>query len=225
VLLVLPGITYALARSLVRGFRPADGTVATRVFEASVVSTVLWLFLLALLGEELMTLMRNSATPPYSEARSAAAVVLAVCAVAAVLGVARHGDFRWERKWPFLRPRLNYRSDPTAWDRAAPRSGGFVRIKRSAHEWYGGHLGSRSYVSTYPQERDIFIEKPYKLSKYGEFRSKIESGTGLWMKVLDTDVVEWLEEGEEVKFGDEEDGRARVVRRRRYSHDDADWSP
>ena len=83
---------------------------------------------------------------------------------------------------------------PRAWDVMAygAVTSRFVRIKTESGEYYGGWFGGTSYISTYPHERDIFIEAQWKMGVDGAFVEPIEDSLGLWVPLTDRCVVDWL---------------------------------
>lgn len=86
-----------------------------------------------------------------------------------------------------------YRAIPTAWDFAAPqRSGTFVRVRTPEGGWIGGWFGEGSFVSTYPEKRDIFIASQWTLSEHGAFQDVVPGSAGVWIAVGDGCLVEWI---------------------------------
>ncbi|WP_444664898.1 DUF6338 family protein [Cellulomonas sp. CW35] len=59
---------------------------------------------------------------------------------------------------------------PTAWDAAAPNLGRrFVRIETASGKFVGGWFGENSFVSTYPEPHDLYVEQQWRMSETGEF--------------------------------------------------------
>lgn len=87
------------------------------------------------------------------------------------------------------------RDTPRGWDKAAftaytpPR---FVRVRTADGSWYGGWFDSDSLVSTYPHERDLFIEVQWQMSSEGGFIKPIPGSVGVWIPITSDCVVEWV---------------------------------
>lgn len=110
------------------------------------------------------------------------------------------GSHRWVnsitsflRRWSPLRVEPVYHPAPSAWDRVAPDRGDtFVRIFTDDGNWVGGYLGDRSYVSTYPQPRDLFILVEWEMSETGEFIKAIPDSLGVYLPLSGKERVAWL---------------------------------
>jgi hypothetical protein len=68
-----------------------------------------------------------------------------------------------------------------------------VRILLPDRRFIGGLYGDGSYVSTYPEPRDMFIREPWVLSETGSFLRKIEGSLGTWLTIPDGAIVDWLD--------------------------------
>lgn len=98
-------------------------------------------------------------------------------------------------KFPFRIERTAYyQSVPNAWDWGArePRHR-WVRITLPNGNRVGGFFGPGSYVSTYPEPRDIFISHQYHLKDDGSWGDMPDRAAGLWLKIGDDHIVEFLD--------------------------------
>jgi hypothetical protein len=203
VLLVLPGIVYAAARTAVQGFRWQDRDVASRVLQALLVSALLDAVYLLILGDtaiRLVTLTKDGLVS--TNPRLAAGLgLLLLGVIPSLVAYVIHGRTSFQRlnapglRWVRVpRPMYRYSPVPTAWDSAAPSLGGtWVRIRIGEGKWVGGWYANGSYVSTYPESRDIYIEDQHHVDEHGRFGKKVEGSAGVWLALRDGDVVEWVQ--------------------------------
>src|SRR5712691_3272139 len=96
--------------------------------------------------------------------------VVAVLAAPIVLGIL----LSRLRRAPFARRLVRQvtRIDPAprAWDFAFRRQGPFfVRLKLRSGERMGGEFAEHSFASGYPESRDLFLERAWKLDEDGGF--------------------------------------------------------
>ena len=68
----------------------------------------------------------------------------------------------------------------------------FVRIFTEDERWVGGWLGPGSYVSTYPQPRDIFIDVEWKMSGSGDFLEPVPDSLGVFVPLTGKERVTWI---------------------------------
>ena len=101
------------------------------------------------------------------------------------------------QRWPRHKFVRSNRERPTAhgWDwgvyrAVTPR---FVRVTLESGKFIGGWFGHKSYASTHPHSRDLFIEEQWVLDEQGSFINKLDGGLGIWVSVTDERYVEWLE--------------------------------
>jgi hypothetical protein len=199
--LVLPGIVYAAVRTGAAGMRAPDRDVSARVLQALLVSVLLDVLYLLILGDWVLDLFDRSDKQGLGHPRQAALTLLVLgIAVPAAVAYAAHGQLTsvpvasWLPAW-VRRPQRSspHRSIPTAWDFAAPSRGGrWVRIRMAEGKWVGGWIGNDSYVSTYPEPRDIFIEDQHDISAAGVIGAQIKDTAGVWVALREGDLVEWL---------------------------------
>jgi hypothetical protein len=106
------------------------------------------------------------------------------------------GQLRLRKPFKLFRPLTIapvYHPTPSGWDRAAPdRGSAFVRIFTEDERWVGGWLGPGSYVSTYPQPRDIFIDVEWKMSSSGDFLEPVPDSLGVFVPLTGKERVAWI---------------------------------
>ncbi|MGU3411286.1 DUF6338 family protein [Microbacterium sp. M1A1_1b] len=92
-----------------------------------------------------------------------------------------------------LRRTVYYDSVPTAWDWAATNpSQRLVRVRLTDGRFVGGFFGPGSYVSTYPEPRDLYLSHQYQMNDDGSFAGPLPGTAGLWLEVSDEHIVEFL---------------------------------
>jgi hypothetical protein len=89
--------------------------------------------------------------------------------------------------------RTTYRTTPTAWDHIARVRGScFVRVRLADGKFIGGWASKETFVSGYPESRDIFIASQWAVDDKGIFLHRIEGTLGVYVPLPDNTVVEWL---------------------------------
>ncbi|MFF1634941.1 DUF6338 family protein [Leifsonia sp. NPDC058248] len=215
VLFVLPGITFTTVRVALVGTKAADFSVPARILEALFVSVIFDAVYLFVFGDWISQQIREKRNPvtdaPQPVALLAILMLVIVPALVAVLFYLRIR--RVPLADPEGRPRLNrrgkqkrgfrrtsnYRSTPTAWDFRAYslKAGSFVRVRMESGVYIGGWFSTRSYLSTYPHGRDMYIESQWKIDRNGDFQGKIVGTNGVWVSLTDKSVVEWVDQAPE----------------------------
>jgi hypothetical protein len=56
----------------------------------------------------------------------------------------------------------------------------------------GGWLGSRSAVSAYPQQGDLYLQAQYRMGSDGRFLGRVPGTAGVYMRAADVEVLEVL---------------------------------
>lgn len=199
--LILPGIVYGAVRSSVRGLRHHDRDIAARILGAVTVGVSLDAVYVLMLGSAGLEWLRvnKAGAPEHPRATAVLVLGLGVLLPAArayvVQGKLTIRDLEKPRLKVrrFLLPSAGFQSTPTAWDFAAPRLGShWVRIRLAEGKWVGGWWSGRSYMSTYPEPRDIYIEDQHYMDPDGKFEGPVEGSAGVWVAVQDGDIVEWI---------------------------------
>jgi uncharacterized protein DUF6338 len=88
-----------------------------------------------------------------------------------------------------------YDPTPTAWDFAFGNAEpGFVRVLTKEGRWVGGYAGPKSFFSSYPEDRELFLEQAWQLSDEGVFDTVIDGSAGVWIDCAHAQLVRFLEE-------------------------------
>lgn len=205
--LVIPGFVFVAIRSLLRGPRGTQDTELSSRIATSIVVSVLFnaVYLIAgsvAIGEQAVSgvLTAGQNVIVQSPVGVGVAVLVLGILIPAASAVLLYYRPLWRplgEPWPtwlkYPVRRGGYRNFPTAWDRAAPGLGGtFVRIRLPEGNWVGGWYSGESFISTYPQPRDIYIEKQYVMSDSGQFLEAIPTSAGVWLGITDRHIVEWI---------------------------------
>jgi len=206
VVLVIPGIVFAGVRSWLRGYKWSDQTAATRVLDAILVSVILDALYFWLFGSALLPFL----TDPKRELRAHPswlgflAVVFGVV-IPGAIALGWHADVTWWKPrwgwWPkwvsFPQRRTAFESTPTAWDKIAPRhTDVWVKVRLPSGERVAGWMSGESFVSTYPQPRDIYIQEQFEIGSDGAMGEKVPNSGGVWLSIPDGSIVEWILEPE-----------------------------
>lgn len=196
--LLVPGIVFIAVRARLRGFVKVDTQVGARVLLAFVVSAIFAAVYAAIYGPYVLTRMSTAAPPTRPEVLgwSCAYLGLAIAVPALTAWLLYRPDGSAERAWNWLKNRnggARFESIPTAWDLGATRTtAGWVRVRLAQSDWIGGRFEGRSYFSTYPEPRDLFIQEQWKLADDGAFLEPVEGAAGVWVRIQDEYIVEWV---------------------------------
>lgn len=198
--LVLPGVVWTSVRTAVRGRLPHDRDVTARVLQALAISAVLDTVYVVVFGSALVDGLRAGVRGQSAHPRlGAAGLLLLAVVVPAALAYLAHGRPTWRAvKTPVGVVRLplsasGYDTAPTAWDKKAPGLGGhWIRIRVADRTWVGGWFGNDSYVSTYPEPRDLYVEEQHHVDSSGVIGPPVEGSAGFWLALKEGDTVEWV---------------------------------
>jgi hypothetical protein len=223
IVIALPGIVFATVRTRARGITAADVSLSSRIAQGLVAGVVIDSTYVLIIGDNLVkavTLVDGKL--PSIRAAAAYALVLGVLVPAAVAWVL-HGRLRWSppssgrlasfRGWATIRwssvgkwvsswagnvrPDRLYSGKPNAWDYAVPMMGRmFVRIETVDGKFVGGWFAEDSFISTYPEPHDIYVERQYRMSESGEFLSLVAGTAGFWYYVQPGDIIDWIDPSE-----------------------------
>ena len=213
--LVVPGVVFSWVRGWTVGPQGPRQDEASRVLDALVAGTLfavtyggVFLLIAGGTGEQAFALLEDlwRSWPGWGVVAVYAGLLLLVPAVLAFSLSAKFAKIPTVEggevvtKWR----RINrYRSIPRGWEKAAfgaysPR---LVRVRVDSGEWFGGWYDSNSLMSTYPHERDLFIEYQWKMGPNGEFVEAMIGSLGVWVPITDRCVVEWMAADPEIKEG------------------------
>jgi hypothetical protein len=209
VAVILPGIVFGTVLQRLRGPTPEDRDVGTRVLRAAAVGVSLDLVYVLVGGSAITKWFQpeslGETSPPRFVAHPREAALWALLLIGfipAALALLVHAQavLRDAPAGSTLRRRLQrvarttYRTTPTAWDYIARKRGGcFVRVRLSDGEYIGGWVNGDSYVSGYPEARDLFISSQWAVDPQGRFLHKIPGTLGFYLAIGDGVLVEWLE--------------------------------
>jgi hypothetical protein len=213
VALALPGLIFIAVRKVFEGARSSDRDTATVMAQALLFSTVLNAAYFWLWGSHLADGLTVDPAADVVRVTDPGAVGANVLMFAVLAPLAISLIFYCRIQWisvggwigkriPKLkRParRHGYSPVPNGWDFAwrTAGNGSFVRVKRSDGSWIGGWYTNGSFVSTYPEARDLFLAQQWVMTDRGAFVEPVAGSTGLWLSVTDGDVVEWRNTSEE----------------------------
>jgi hypothetical protein len=195
-LFVVPGSVYQAVRQRLRGPAPDDLNFSTKLFRAIGVSTALMAVYLAVAGRQLLGLVtgRHGEPPSWDGVeRHARAlgwlVLLLLLVIPALLGVLDFvratGSFNLHKiaHDPVLR----------AWDFAFKGlEPCFVRVLTTDGLWLGGWLGYRSFVSNFPEPRELFVEVVYQMEPDGGIGAPQAWSEGMYLRCDDIRAVEFI---------------------------------
>lgn len=202
--LVTPGVVYQVTRSRLRGPTPDDASATNRILRALAFSAVLNGIYAIVAGPDLYRLVSDSGTHQLSGSgalehlRSIGWLVLLLyLIVPAVLAAVGAGMTKYiprlRNQWPKI-PRLSYEPTPRAWDWAFghTKKTTYVRILTTDGRWIGGRFASKSFVSSYPEPREMFIEEAWRMKDDGTFVEAQPNSVGLYVRCDDIRSVEFI---------------------------------
>jgi hypothetical protein len=195
-LVVIPGFAYQGLLSRLRGPTPEDRELGTRILRSLASSGLFALVYVAVFGSFVTAATVSSRTTYLDHPCIAALVLLAlIFVIPALIAVCQHG-FAVKRLYPDLpwREYLRvYDPTPTAWDFAVNRVGpGYVRVLTKDGKWIGGYAGQSSYYTSYPEAREIFVERAWELDENGDFHEEISGTAGRWIQCSDAVLLEFV---------------------------------
>jgi hypothetical protein len=190
--LVLPGVVYQSVRERLRGVLPAEREPQNRLIRAIAVSALLDGLYLLVAGPRLVSLITGG--PGSSPLGGLSKDPRAAGLVALLLIVLVPAVVAWaEATWTARRLKARYDPAPTAWDALfRDREACFVRIRTKSGLWIGGWLGTRSAVSAYPEDQDIYLQTQYQMRPDGSFVAPVSGSAGVYVRGVDIEVIEIL---------------------------------
>lgn len=163
VLLILPGFVFTAVRSRLRGPTPSDGDIGTRVLTSIAFGLILDAVYVLCLGRFLTDRLVGSPARRDELSAHPRTTVLTAIGLLVVVPIVLAWLDEWRSRTGRLRYKGGYNQTPTAWDFAGPTRGGvFVRIRQPSGAWAGGWVGDQSYLSTWPEARDLFVETQWR---------------------------------------------------------------
>lgn len=196
VLFVMPGSVYQFVRSRLRGPAPDDASATNRVLRALAVSAFLVTIYAATAGPHLLSLLLRAHAQftlgdqllEHGRELALWALIL-LFLIPAVLAAL---DFlRLRLGWTL---RLTYDPTPRAWDYAfRDIDPTYVRLLTTEGVWLGGWYGPNSFVSSYPEPREIYIEVAHLMNDDGSFGDEQNGSGGLYVRCDDIRSVEFVD--------------------------------
>jgi hypothetical protein len=100
--------------------------------------------------------------------------------------------------------RLAYDPTPRAWDYAFREiEPTYVRVLTTDGTWLGGWFGENSFVSSYPEPREMFIQTAHLMDADGSFGAEQVGTNGMYVRCDDIRAVEFVDGR---PAGDDNDG-------------------
>lgn len=202
--LLLPGSVYQVARSRFRGPTPDDASATNRVLRALGFSAGLDALYLIVFGGHISKLFVNPAgqmSGPTAIAHSRALGTWAFALIIVVPTLVALAELGLVLFVPYLRnkpvgswiPRLSYEATPRAWDFTFRNAEDcFIRLLMPDGRYLGGQFGPASFASGFPEPREIYIAKAWKMGSDGEFLNELAGTLGLYVRCDDVRAVELL---------------------------------
>ncbi len=205
--LLLPGVVHAAVRIRLQGYNAADRNLGERILQAASVSVFLDSVYLVFFGNWLAPLVKiGQGVVVKRPAEVGWALLLLGIVIPAIAGFIMYGQIpaisklvKFVRtkapKWLVnLTPKTGYNQAPTAWDWVAIQKGGrWVRILTGDGRWIGGFFSDESFVSTYPEPRDMYLAIQWIMSEDGKFLEPSVNSSGVWLSLEDAQLVEWTD--------------------------------
>ncbi|MEV4433040.1 DUF6338 family protein [Streptomyces sp. NPDC049555] len=204
--LVLPGVFHQAVRERLRGTIASEQEPQNRLLRALAAGALLDALYAVAAGPWLVELLSGNGDGPLAGAlrHPRRAGLAALVLVVAVPSAAAWAEAAWRRR----RARARYEPTPTAWDALFHDRGScFVRVRLKNGLWVGGWLGSRSAVSAYPQQGDLYLQAQYRMGPDGRFLERVPGTAGVYVRAADVDVLELLHPPvAEAREGERDDG-------------------
>jgi hypothetical protein len=207
-LAVIPGFIYQGTRSHLRGPMPDDRELGARVLRALAVSGFLALLYVGVLGTRLTDFVTHPGFPLKDDPQRTAWVLIVLIFVVPIAGaflvhvasafsVPERIASRLYKMLGIADRVGTYDPTPTAWDFASNRMQvGFVRVLTKSETWVGGYAGKNSYLTGYPEARELFLEQAWELAPTGRFIRPVEQSDGVWIRCDDAQLVQFVREGD-----------------------------
>lgn len=205
-LIIIPGFVYQGLLSRLRGPTPGDRELGTRILRSLATSGLFALMYVAAFGLFTTTETVSNKDTYRDHPTITALVLLAlIFGIPAAAAICQHG-IAVRRLYPALpwRDYLRvYDPTPTAWDYAVNRvAPGYVRVLTKDGKWIGGYAGESSYYTSYPEPREIFLERAWELDENGDFIEEVNSTAGRWIQCSEAVLVEFVRPDDQSSSGD-----------------------
>jgi hypothetical protein len=170
-LFVVPGFVYQGVLISRVGRTPADLDLSMRVLRAIATSTLFGLVYVVFLGQPLLQAAEGQGPlveNPRVGALAAAAGGFVIPAVAALLQARiQHGGAS------------THDPTPSAWDYTFKElEPCYIRVRMQDGTWFAGWFGPRSYATSFPDRRELFVEIEHHVDTGGVIGAEIEGSAG-----------------------------------------------
>lgn len=201
-LAMMPGFVFSAVRARRRGPSPDDQELSVRLLRSFGVSAALLGAYTVLFGswgvQQIVGAQGRPATGLIVDSPRQAALLAIILIGVIPAGLAVLDDLRQDGRLDFWKIRLRYQGRyhavPSAWDFAGPQLGDtFIRVRLNDGTWVGGWFSADSFLSSYPEPRDLFIQSQWKLDETGRFIERVEGTRGVYVSCGQADVIEWVE--------------------------------
>jgi len=197
---VVPGFVYQGSRRRVSGPDPDEAEVTVRVLRAIATSAVFACLYVAVLGSWLTSEVASAEAVQRAPRRSAGVAGVLVfllpwASARAVYFISTAAAWRGavNRAVTRLRLRRAWNPTPSAWDYTfGDRPPCWVRVFTAEGQWIGGYFGFRSFASSYPEPRDLFIEEGHAMSPDGEILPQISAPDGVYVRCDDVRLIDFI---------------------------------
>ncbi len=195
-LFVLPGSVYQFVRTRLRGPHRDDFSALNRSLRALGASTLFVIVYALLIGPRVLSLIRRTQSSDSAQALSAVrplawyALVL-LFAVPAAAAVVAQLSGKIPRAGLLQRVRSSYDPTPSAWDFTFDGLGPhYIRVLTGEGSYIGGWYGPDSFVTSYPEPHEIFLEVAHHMGPDGTFGAEVEHSKGVYIRCDDIRLVE-----------------------------------
>lgn len=211
--LVVPGFVYRASWQAVAGPDPARSDFGTRVLHAMVATALFAGTYAAVFGPAVAGYAREPGQA-LDDVRG-----LALTFVALALGVpwasariafsvvtSRRYRRLVVRALTALRIRAPHQAAPCPWDHAFGRvREGWVRVQFADGRWLGGWYGARSFASSHPDPRELFVEEAWVVDEDGAFTGRVHAPGGIVIACTDAIAVDFSPSDRDTRPGAEDD--------------------
>jgi hypothetical protein len=200
IIFVIPGAVFQNWRSRLRGPTPDQVEASSRMLRAIAVSAVLLLAYGLLIGERLVANF-GSAELVRADARKAAFWgMLLLFVIPTLLALAEHawtvirrGELSLRHPIRTRGALVTYDPVPTVWDYTSKQlEPCFVRVLTEEGRWIGGWVGDGTFMSSYPESRELYLSDQWRMSETGAFLERVVGSKGVWIRCDDARAVEFV---------------------------------
>lgn len=198
--LVVPGFVYRVSRQAVAGPDPETQELDVRILHA-IVATAAFAGVYAL---TFGTVIRDYVLAPDRALDDIRAIGLyfVIFALLVPWSVARVRYYLETSQWylrtadrlvTLLRLRPAFDPTPSAWDFAFSRgTASWVRVRYPDGRWLGGWFGDRSWASSFPNPKELYVQEGWVINDDGTFSDIIHAPGGMIIRCADAVSVDFI---------------------------------